>query len=134
MAESFLCGGEWVHLSNGATESLFEGWERLARAAAGRPGMTALAAYLRRSLDHEGAGCRAFGMDRESLPDELAGPAEAAALLAVVEQTAADPTLVPDINWSPELMSWWREQLTRMAQALRGMDDRTGELGSHSDT
>ena len=76
-----------------------------------------IAAYLRRAINHGGAGARAFGMDREFLPDELAGPAESAALLAVVEQTVADPTLVPDVNWSPELLEWWRGQLARMAEA-----------------
>lgn len=119
MAESFLCRGERVHFSNGATESLFEAWERLALADAGRPGMAAVAAYLQRALDHEGAGARAFGMDREFRPDELAGSAASAALLAVVEQTVADPTLVPDVNWSPELLEWWRGQLARLAEALR---------------
>jgi hypothetical protein len=106
---------------------LFECWERLARAAADQPGMAALTAYLRRSLDHGGAGGRAFGMDREFLPDELAGPQETAALLEVVEQTAADPTLVPDVNWSPKLLAWWGDQLKRMAQALRAR-------GEHSDS
>jgi hypothetical protein len=102
VAESFRCRGEWVHFSNGATESLFEGWERLALSDATTSGMAAVAAYLRRAIDHGGAGCRAFGMDREFLPDELAGPAESAALLAVIERTVADPTLVPDVNWSPD--------------------------------
>lgn len=134
MAESFLCGGEWVHLSNGATESLFECWERLARAAADQPGMAVLAAYLRRALDHGGAGARAFGMDREFLPDELVGARETAALLEVVEQTAADPTLVPDVNWSPELLAWWGEQLNRMAQALRVRDGRSDSRDSSSTT
>ena len=134
MAESFLCGGEWVHLSNGATESLFECWERLAKAAADQPGMATLAAYLRRSLNHAGAGARAFGMDREFLPDELAGPRETAALLAVVEQTAADPTLVPDVNWSPELLAWWGEQLKRMAQALTARSEHSGSRGGGSTT
>lgn len=119
MAESFLCAGEWVHLSNGATESLFEGWERLARSNSSRPGMVAVAAYLRRSLEGEGAGCRAFGMDREYLPEGLSGPAEIAALLAVAEQTAADPTLIPDIPWSPDLSAWWRDRLSLMVLALR---------------
>ena len=119
MAESFQCRGGWVHFSNGATESLVEGWERLALADAGRPGMAAVADNLRRAIDHGGAGARAFGMDREFLPDEFDGQAEATALLAVVEQTVADPTLVPDVNWSPELLEWWRGQLARMAEALR---------------
>ena len=119
MAEAFQCRGEWVHFSNGATEPLFEGWERLAQADVGRPGMAAVVAYLRERLVNGGAGCRAFGMDREFLPDELAGPEESAALLAVVERTVADPTLVPDVNWSPELLSWWRGQLSRMAESLR---------------
>lgn len=119
MAELFLYRGKCVHLSNGATESLFEGWERLALADAAMPGMAAVSAYLRRAIDHDGAGCRSFGMDHEFLPDELAGPPELAALLSVVERTVADPTLVPDVNWSPELVAWWRGQLARMAEALR---------------
>jgi hypothetical protein len=121
VAESFLCRGKWIHFSNEATKSLFEGWERLALADARRPGMAVVAAYLRERLDRGGAGCRAFGMDREFLPDELTGPAETAALLAVVERTVADPTLVPDVNWSPELLEWWRGQLARMAEALRAV-------------
>jgi hypothetical protein len=119
MAESFLCCGEWVHRTNGATESLFECWEQLALAAAAQPGMTTVAAYLRARLDHAGVGVRSFGMDRDYMPDELAGPAESAALLAIIERTAHDPTLVPDVNWSPELVVWWRERLSRMAEALR---------------
>jgi hypothetical protein len=119
VAESFLCRGEWVHFTNGATESLFEGWVRLALADAAAPGMAAVAAYLRRAIDHGGAGARSFGMDREFLPDELGGPAESAALLAVIERTVSDPTLVPDVNWSPELLVSWRERLTRIADALR---------------
>jgi hypothetical protein len=119
VAESFVCGGHWVDFSNGATESLFECWERLALADASTPGMTELAAYLRRSLDRGGPGGRAFGMDREFLPDELAGPAELAAVLAVVERTAEDPTLVDDVNWSPEAIASWRERLALMVGALR---------------
>ncbi len=119
VAESFVCRGEWVHFTNGATVSLFEGWERLAVADAGRPGMAGVAAYLRRAIDHSGAGARAFGMDREFLPDELAGLAESAALLAVVERTVADPTLIPDVDWSPEGVESWRERFARMAEALR---------------
>lgn len=121
MAESFVCRGEWVHFTNGATASLFEGWERLALADATRPGMAAVATNLRRAIDHSGAGARAFGMDREFLPDELAGPAERAALLAVVERTVADPTLIPDVGWSPEGVESWRERLTCMAAALRAV-------------
>ena len=127
--ESFLCGGVWVDFSNGATESLFEGWEQLARADPSRPGMAVVAAYLRRSLDREGPGTRAFGMDRELLPDELTRPAELAALRAVVERTAADPTLVPDVNWSPEVLASWRERLTRMVQALRAVAGQPTEPG-----
>jgi hypothetical protein len=117
--ESFSCAGEWIDLSNGAAESLLEAWERLALSAQGRPGMTALAAYLRKQLDHGGAGARAFGMDREFLPDELAGQAESTALLAVVEQTVQDPTLIQDVNWTPDLMESWRGRLSQMAAALR---------------
>ena len=119
MAELFLCSGQAVYLSNGGAVALFEGWERLAQADAGRPGMAAVAAFLRRTLDGSGVGCMAFGMDRAELPAELAGPAELAALLAVAEQTAADPTLIPDVNWSPELLDFWRELLARMVWALR---------------
>ena len=119
MSEVFLCRGERVHFSNGATESLFECWKRLAQEDAGRPGMAAVAACLRERLANYGDGCRSFGMDPEFLPDELAGPNESAALLAVVERTVADPTLVPEVNWSPELLAWWRRQLARMAEALR---------------
>ena len=119
VAESFLCCGEWVYLSNGGTAALFEGWERLARSDAGRPGMAAVAVYLRRTLDGSAVGCMAFGMDWEELPVELAGPDEVAALLTVAERTAADPTLVPDVVWSPELLDWWRVKLARLLQALR---------------
>ena len=119
VAESFLCSGEWVHLSNGGAVTLFQGWERLARAAAGQPGMAALAGYLRQTLDGSGVGCMAFGMDREELPVELAGPDEVAALLSVAEQTAADPMLIPDVAWSPEVLDWWRGKLARLLQALR---------------
>lgn len=127
MAESFLCCGEWVHLSSGATESLLEGWERLARADAGRPGMAEVAACLRNRLDREGAGCRAFGMDWQVLPDELARPAEASALLTLIERTVSDPTLIPDVKWSPGLIMWWRGLLARMAAALRAAGVRTDE-------
>jgi hypothetical protein len=115
----FRCCGEWVYLSNGGAAALFEGWERLARSEVGRPGMAALADYLRRTVDGSGVGCMAFGMDWEELPAELSGPDELAALLAVAERTAADPMLVPDIQWSPELLAWWRGVLARMVGALR---------------
>ena len=123
MAESFGCCAGWVDFTNGAVESLFECWERLARADAGRPGMGTLASYLRRAIDHRGPGDRAFGMDREYLPDELAGPAELAALIVVVGRTATDPTLVSDVNWSPELLASWRERLGRLVEALRVVAD-----------
>ena len=119
VAESFLCSGEWVHLSNGGAVALFEGWERLARADAGRPGMAVLAEYLRQTLDGSGVGCMAFGMDWEELPDELAGPDEVAALLTVAERTAADPTLVADVDLSPVVLDWWRGKLAHLLQALR---------------
>ena len=83
--------------------------------------MVAVAAYLRRQVECGGDGCRSFGMDYEFLPDEIAGPTETAALLAVVERTVADPQLIPDVNWSPELLAWWREQLFRLAKALEGV-------------
>ena len=110
MAELFLCSGEAVSSSNGAAAALFEGWERL---ASRRSGMAALAIHLRQCLDGSGVRCMAFGTDRESLPAELAGPAEAAALLTVLERTAADPTVIPDVAWSPELLDWWRGKLAR---------------------
>lgn len=118
MAESFLCCGELVFFSSGATVSLFEGWERLALTDSWRPGMLAVATYLRRQVECGGDGCRSFGMDYEFLPDEMAGFTEAAALPAVVERTVADPRLIPDVNWSLELLAWWRGQLFRMAKAL----------------
>lgn len=119
MAESFLCRGEWVHLSNGGAAALFEGWERLAREDAGQPGMANLAAHLHRIVNSSGVGCMAFGMDRQYLPDELTGPAELTALLTVAERTARDPTLIPDVNWSPELLEMWRGKLARIVRALR---------------
>jgi hypothetical protein len=60
-------------------------------------------------------------MDFEFLPNELAAPAELAALLAVVERTVADPTLIPDVDWSLELVESWRERLARIAEALRAV-------------
>ena len=102
-----------------------------------RPGMAALADYLRQTLDGSGVGFMAFGLDREFLPAALAGPAESAALLAVAEQTAADPTLIPDVAWSPELLDWWHGKLARMVRALQvsavaGAEPQYREI-SHSD-
>ncbi|MBX9582493.1 MAG: hypothetical protein K2X87_19485 [Gemmataceae bacterium] len=119
MAELFLCRGEPVHLSNGGTAALFEEWERLAREDAGRPGMANLADYLHRTMNYSGVGCMAFGLDRQYLPGELAGPAESAALLRVAERTARNPTLIRGVNWSPELLDMWYGVLVRMARALR---------------
>ena len=133
MSELFLCHGEVVHLSNREAEALFEGWERLAQADAGRPGMATLAAYLRHTLNFNGVGCMAFGMDREELPSELAGPAESAALLAVAERTAADPTLVPHVNWSPERLDEWRGLLASMVRGLREPAVGRAEPGDTAD-
>lgn len=119
MAELFFCRGEPVHLSNGGAAALFEEWERLAWEDAGRPGMANLAAYLHQRVNSSGVGCMAFGMDRQYLPDELAGPAESAALLRVAERTARDPTLIRDVNWSPGLLDRWHGILARMVRALR---------------
>jgi hypothetical protein len=94
--------------------------------------MTAVAAYLRDRIDNHGAGCRSFGLDREVLPKELSGSVELAALLAVVERTVTDPTLIPDVNWSPELLEWWRDRLGRMAAALRAIAQDT-EAGAAAD-
>ena len=95
--------------------------------------MAAVAAFLRRTLDGSGVGCMAFGMDRAELPAELAGPAELAALLAVAEQTAADPTLIPDVNWSPELLDFWRKLLARMVRALRESASSSAEPSATAD-
>lgn len=119
MAEAFACGGQWVHFSNGAVESLLACWERLAKGRADEPGMGTLAAYLRQLIDHSGPGARSFGMNRELLPDELSSPPESAALLKVVEETAADPTLVSGVNWSCELVADWQERLIQMTETLR---------------
>jgi hypothetical protein len=119
VAESFLCRGEWIDWSNGATKALFECWAAMATESADRPGMTAVAAYLRWSLDSSGPGNRAFGMDREVFPDTLAGPAEIAALLEVIQRTADDPCRIPDVDWTPELRARWSERLDRMAAAVR---------------
>jgi hypothetical protein len=72
----------------------------------------------------------AFGMDREFLPDELAPPANLAELLEIAEWTAADPTWIADIKWSPELMASWRERLSRFVQALRPVVNGLAGLGA----
>jgi hypothetical protein len=53
------------------------------------------------------------------MPDGLSGPAEIAALRSVIDQTAEDPTLIPDVNWSPALNDSWRERLVRMSETIR---------------
>jgi hypothetical protein len=119
VAESFLCQGEWVEMSNGATESLFECWATAASVAGDRPGMAALAAFLRHALDASGPGSRAFGMDRDVFPDELAGAAGVAALLELIDRTVADPSRVPDVTWTPDLVESWAGRLGCMAAAVR---------------
>jgi hypothetical protein len=125
LAETFWCSGERVKFSNGATELLLRHWLMRAEACSDRPGMTAVAAFLRHQLMEIGDGGRAFGMDRDCYPTELSEPEKASALAMLIAETAADATQISGIEWDPHHQLWWESRLQQLARAIQAWQPTT---------
>lgn len=127
MAETFWCGGERVKFSNGATELLLAHWLARAESLSEQPGMDGVAAYLERRLRENADGWRAFGMDQDEFPDELAAAERVAALARLIEETARDAAQIPGISWDPDHRERWQSRLWRLHDALQAWGGRTVE-------
>ncbi len=126
MTEAFACKKEWIHFSNESVESLFESWVNEARRRRSRPGMEVVEDFLRRTLDRDGPGCRAFGLYGEYVPEEIADPAALDALATLVRTTLEHPQTVAGIAWTDELANSWKSRLRTMLDSLTAQINSTG--------
>ena len=118
MAESFACKDVWVHFSNEAVERLITFWVGEAERQAATPGMTDVSAFLQDLLVSQGDGCRAFGLYREYLPDELSANETLGSLAYLLRKTLDKPRAIDGIVWTDELEASWRERLQTMLDAV----------------
>lgn len=126
MAEAFACKNEWIHFSNESVESLFESWINEAKRRQPRAGMRAVEDFLRKTLDRDGPGCRAFGLYGEYVPEDIADAAALDALAELIRTTLKHPQTVAGISWTDELADSWKLRLRTMLDSLTAQIDTTG--------
>ena len=88
--------------------------------------MKAVEDFLRKTLDRDGPGCRAFGLYGEYVPEDIADAAALDALAELIRTTLKHPQTVAGISWTDELADSWKLCLRTMLDSLTAQIDTTG--------
>ena len=111
MPNHFLCNGERVAFTNGATELVYQHWLRLLEREPDQPGKRILGPVLEQYADlaASSAGISGMGMDRDAMPEALLDMRAAWTLMKLVRLTGEDVRSIEGIPreaWDETPPSW----------------------------